>query len=213
MPILMLTTRLDGWHTTAEPYLRPTTSPLSPTKHLISPERAGPEDAARVALFIRRRQAVMVAFSYLLESAASSCELMAALSVAAVDMADDTPTSFSEPMKKGEELSSASTNLTLAVAETTEVERATSAAMRTKKEHCREKGEKRIIHISSGWWDVNGERRNREGDGMSYRQCRDLDVAVMSWSNVLRFVSVPLWKQRNAPTSVERFFQSILLLC
>lgn len=98
MPILTLTTRLDVSHTTALPYCRPMTSPLSPTKHLMSPERAGPEDAARVALFRRRRHAVMVALSYFLESAASSSALMAALSVAAVDMAAETPTSFSEPM-------------------------------------------------------------------------------------------------------------------
>lgn len=53
---------------------------------------------------------------------------MAALSVAAVDMAVDTPTSLSEPMKKGVALSSATMNLTLAVAEATEADRATRAA-------------------------------------------------------------------------------------
>ena len=121
MPILTLTTRLDDWHTTALPYCRPTTEPSSPTKHLISPESAGPAVATSVALEpIKRRQAMMVALSYFFESAASSSELMAALSVAAVAMAVDTPTSFSEPMKKGVALSSATMNLTLAVAEATE---------------------------------------------------------------------------------------------
>ena len=134
VPILTLTTRLDDWHTTALPYWRPTTEPSSPTKHLISPERAGPADATRVELEpIRRRHAVMVALSYLFESAASSIELMAALSVAAVDMAVETPTSFSEPIKKGVALSSAMMNLTLAVAEATEADRATRAAAATAK--------------------------------------------------------------------------------
>ena len=65
VPILTLTTRLDDWHTTALPYWRPTTEPSLPTKHLISPERAGPADATRVELEpIRRRHAVMVALSY-----------------------------------------------------------------------------------------------------------------------------------------------------
>ena len=100
----------------------------------MSPERDGPADATRVALEpIRRRHAVMVALSYFFESAASSSELMAALSVAAVDMAVDTPTSLSEPMKKGVVLSSAMISLTLA--EATEADRATrAAAARAKRE-------------------------------------------------------------------------------
>jgi len=124
-----LTTRLDDWHTTALPYCRPTTEPWSPTKHLISPESAGPAVATRVALEpIRRPQAVMVALSYFVESVASTSELMMTLSVAAVDMAVETPTSFSEPMTKGVALSSATMNLTPAVAEATEADRATRAA-------------------------------------------------------------------------------------
>ena len=61
----------------------------------------------------------------------------------AVDMAVETPTSFSEPMKKGVWLSSATINLTSKVAETREAERATrAAAARTKEESCR--GRRRI---------------------------------------------------------------------
>ena len=143
---MTLTTRLDVLHTTALPYCKPTTEPSSPTKHLIFPERAGPEDASRVPLpVIKRRHALIVALSYFWDSAASSIELIAALSVAAVDMAVDTPTSFSEPMKKGVALSSPTINLTSAAAGVNTTERATMAtATRKEKKSCREKKKEEI---------------------------------------------------------------------
>ena len=91
---------------------------------------------------MRRRQAVMVALSYFWERAVSASELMAALSVAAVDMAVETPTRFSVPMKKGTALSSAAMSLTSKVANAKEAERATKAvAARAKKKSCRGENE------------------------------------------------------------------------
>jgi len=137
VPILTFTTRLDFWHTTALPYCNPMTSPLSPTKHLISTERAGPVDATSVALpLTTRRHALMVASSYFFESAASSSELMAALSWAAVESVVVMVASFSEPMKNGDELSWSTMNFTSAAAETVEVKRAAVAAPSNKIKSC-----------------------------------------------------------------------------
>ena len=84
----------------------------------------------------------MVALSYFWESAVSASELMAALSVAAVDMAVEMPTRFSEPMKKGMVLPSAAMYLTSKVAETKEADRAMRAvAAKAKKKSCRGENE------------------------------------------------------------------------
>ena len=98
----------------------------------------------------------MVALSYFFESAASSIELIAALSVAAVDMAVDTPVSFSEPMKKGVTLSSATMNFTSAAAGTTNAARVARAAVRRTQEESykarkreeRERGREYVMIVS-----------------------------------------------------------------
>ncbi len=136
---------------------------------------------------------MIVAFSYFWERAVLASELMAALSVAAVDMAVETPTRFSVPMKKGMVLSSAVMSLTSKVAETKEAERATRAvAAKAKKKSCRgeneDDGDKRECRL------VQSTKSSLSGSSYDFQLFYFFGASLEPAGLSTRVEGPPVWK-------------------